>query len=216
MKRLICILLALLLIGSGALAEEPSESLQVQIDSVISRLDLSALEPIRVPGFEGEMSVEAFVRALASGDTISGEDAVAWLLEMFFDSLSGLGLLMISIMLPVVLASQLMHMLCAQRDSLCSLARSACFVLILIPVMLLVFSELEHTRRTITGMTQRMDKLLPVLLTLLTALGGSASSAFLLPMVVAASGSMVFLAREVTLRLVMCTCAVLLPVLCRN
>lgn len=208
MKRIALILLSALLIGSGALAEEPSESLQAQIDSVISGLDLSALETIRVPGFEGDMSVEAFVRALASGDTISGEDAVARILEMFFDSLSGLGLLMLSIMLPVILSSLLMHMLCAQRDSLCSLARSVCFVLILIPVMLLVFSELEHTRRTITGMTQRMDKLLPVLLTLLTALGGSASSAFLHPMVVAASGSMVFLAREVTLRLVMCTCAV--------
>lgn len=208
MKRIALILLSALLIGSGALAEEPSENLQAQIDSVISGLDLSSLETIRVPGFEGEMSVEAFVRALASGDTISGEDAVAWMLEMFFDSLSGLGILMLSIMLPVILSSLLMHMLSAHRDSLCSLARSVCFVLILIPVMLLVFSELEHTRRTITGMTQRMDKLLPVLLTLLTALGGSASSAFLHPMVVAASGSMVFLAREVTLRLVMCTCAV--------
>ena len=50
--------------------------------------------------------------------------------------------------------------------------------------------------------------MLPLLLTLLTALGGNASSAFLHPMVVAASGSMVFLAREVILRLVMCTCAV--------
>ena len=208
MKQIALVLLAMLLFASCALAEEPSESLQAQIDSVVSGLDLSSLESIRVPGLDGEMSVEAFVRALASGDTISGEDAVAWMLEMFFDSLSGLGLLMLSIMLPVILSSLLMHMLSAHRDSLCSLARSVCFVLILIPVMLLVFSELEHTRQTITGMTQRMDKLLPVLLTLLTALGGSASSAFLHPMVVAASGSMVFLAREVTLRLVMCTCAV--------
>ncbi len=57
-------------------------------------------------------------------------------------------------------------------------------------------------------MTHHMERLLPMLLTLLTALGGSASSAFLHPMVAAASGSMVFLAREVILRLVMCTCAV--------
>ena len=208
MKRFALLLLAALLICPGALAQEDSQSLQAQIDSVVSGLELSSLENIRVPGFEEEMSVEAFVRALASGDTISGEDAVAWVLEMFWDALSGLGLLMLSIMLSVILSSLMTHMLCAQRDSLCSLSRSVCFVLILIPVLLLVFSELEHTRSTITGMTQRMDKLLPVLLTLLTALGGSASSAFLHPMVVAASGSMVFLAREVTLRLVMCTCAV--------
>ena len=51
-------------------------------------------------------------------------------------------------------------------------------------------------------------RLLGVKVSLLTALGGSASSAFLHPMVAAASGSMVFLAREVILRLVMCTCAV--------
>ena len=208
MKGIVFVLLAFMLVQPCALAEEAGETLQTQIDSVISGLDLSSLDPIRVPGFDGEMSVEAFVRALASGDTISGEDAVAWVLGMFFDALSGLGLLMLSIMLPVLLSSLLGQMLCAQRNSLFSLSRSVCFVLILMPVMLLVFSELEHTRRTITSMTQRMDKLLPVLLTLLTALGGSASSAFLHPMVVAASGSMVFLAREVTLRLVMCTCAV--------
>ena len=72
----------------------------------------------------------------------------------------------------------------------------------------MTISELEHTKETIIAMTQRMERMLPMLLTLLTALGGSASSAFLHPMVAAASGSMVFLAREVILRLVMCTCAV--------
>ena len=171
MKRIALILLSALLIGSGALAEETSENLQAQIDSVISGLDLSSLETIRVPGFEGEMSVEAFVRALASGDTISGEDAVAWPAkapEQPAEKPASSGSkkneprkkLLPLVLLPVILSSLLMHMLSAHRDSLCSLARSVCFVLILIPVMLLVFSELEHTRRTITGMTQRMDKLL--------------------------------------------------------
>ena len=73
---------------------------------------------------------------------------------------------------------------------------------------LTTLGELSHTRQTIVTMTRHMERLLPMLLTLLTALGGSASSAFLHPMVAAASGSMVFLAREVILRLVMCTCAV--------
>lgn len=88
------------------------------------------------------------------------------------------------------------------------MSKSACVVLVFVPVIALVVGELEHTRDTIVAMTTRMDKMLPMLLTLLTALGGSASSAFLHPVVIAASGSMVFLAREVVLRLVMCTCAV--------
>lgn len=198
-------LLALLPAGSRA---EGTDSLNSGIDEVMAGLDFSGLPPLEVPGFKDAMSVEALVRALSSGSTLSPEDSVAWILRMFFDALSKLGLMMLAILLPVLLASLLTHMIVPHRASLVSISRSVCFVLILIPVLLIVFSELEHARETITVMTQRMDKLLPMLLTLLTALGGSASSAFLHPMVVAASGSMVFLAREVTLRLVMCTCAV--------
>ena len=101
-----------------------------------------------------------------------------------------------------------MHTLSPQSDSLSAMSRSACFVLVLTPVIVTTLGELSHTRQTIVTMTRHMESLLPMLLTLLTALGGSASSAFLHPMVAAASGSMVFLAREVILRLVMCTCAV--------
>ena len=199
--------LALVSLPACAWAQE-QDALQAGTDEVMAGLDFSGLEPLEIPGFGEAMSVEAFVRALSSGQTLSPEDAVAGALSMFFDAWTGLGLMMLAIMLPVLLSSLLMHMFASDRGSLFSLSRSVCFVLILIPILLVVFSELEHTRSTITTMTQRMDKLLPMLLTLLTALGGSASSAFLHPMVVAASGSMVFLAREVTLRLVMCTCAV--------
>ena len=208
MKMMILLLFLLPARRGYAQEEQAEKAMQSAMDEVFSGLDFSGLEPAFVPGFEGEMSIEALVRALSAGETISPEAAVAWVLSSFFNALTGLGKLMLAIMLPVLLATLLMRLLTPQRGSLFSLSRSVCFVLILMPVLLCVFSELEHTKRAITAMTQRMDKLLPMLLTLLTALGGSASSAFLHPMVVAASGSMVFLAREVTLRLVMCTCAV--------
>ena len=115
---------------------------------------------------------------------------------------------MLSIMLPVLLVSLLTHTLIPQYDSLLTVSKSVSSVLVLTPIIVMTISELEHTKETIIAMTQRMERMLPMLLTLLTALGGSASSAFLHPMVAAASGSMVFLAREVILRLVMCTCAV--------
>ena len=172
-------------------------------------LDFSGISSFDVFGFPDGMDAEDAVRALAGGQTaLEPQDMLERVYKMFMDALSGLGAVMLALMLPVLLSSILFHTLSSADDSLSSLTRSVCFVVILIPVMLLVFSELEHTRETITALTNRMDKMLPLLLTLLTALGGSASSAFLHPMVVAASGSMVFLAREVILRLVMCTCAV--------
>lgn len=205
--RILVFVLLLVLLPADVRAQD-QEALQDGIGEVIASLDFSGLDPLEIPGFGETMSVEAFVRALSSGQTLSPEDAVAGILNAFFDAWSGLGRLMLSIMLPVLLSSLLVHMLAPDKGALGMLSRSVCFVLILIPILLIVFSELAHTRNTITVITERMDKLLPMLLTLLTALGGSASSAFLHPMVVAASGSMVFLAREVTLRLVMCTCAV--------
>lgn len=202
------LLLGLCLLPVRAHAEQATQQIESGIDSVISGLDFSGLESFAFPGVSLPVSAEQIVRALASGKTISPEQVLSCVLEAFFDALSGLGGLMIAIMLPVLLSSVLLHTLTPGKDTLSTLARSVCFLLILIPVMLLVFDQLDHTRETILRMTQRMDKLLPLLLTLLTALGGSASSAFMHPVVVAASGSMVFLAREVILRLVMCTCAV--------
>ena len=202
---LLCLLPCMAL---GQETDASAQRVQEAVGEVVTGLDFSPLEGMEIPGFSRRMSVKDAVLALASGGTISAEDAVAGVLGAFGEALHGLGATMLSLMLPVLLTSILLHTLGAENDALSSLSRSVCFMLILIPVMLLVFSELAHTRETITAMTERMDKLLPLLLTLLTALGGNASSAFLHPMVVAASGSMVFLAREVILRLVMCTCAV--------
>ena len=130
------------------------------------------------------------------------------MLSALFAQLGRLGPLLLSLMLPMLLLSILSHLLLGENDALAGLAHSACFVLLLIPMVTLTIRELSHTRSAIVSMTTQMDKMLPLLLTLLTAVGGSASSAFFHPVVVAASGSMVYLAREVILRLVMCTCAV--------
>ncbi|MDO5300386.1 MAG: stage III sporulation protein AE [Clostridia bacterium] len=209
---LLALAAALCCLPAGAAAEDAGGAADMReaLDEVVSGLDFSGLEDVELtlPGWPRTLGVEEAVRAIASGEALSAEDMVASALGLFFDALSGLGALMLSLMLPVLLASLLSHTLVAEGDSLGSLVRSVCFVLILIPIVLLVIGELEHARETIVAMTTRMEKMLPMLLALLTAVGGNASSAFLHPVVVAASGSMVFLAREVILRLVMCTCAV--------
>lgn len=188
--------------------ETAEMDMQTTIQEVIEELALESLDAMSVPGFEEETTLEDAVKRLAGGETISPERILEDVIDAFFDAFSGLGVLMTALMLPVLLQCLVMHAVAARQDTLSSLTRSVFFVLVLVPVIMVVVAELEHARKTITDMTGQMDKLLPLLLTLLTALGGHASSAFLHPMVVAASGSMVFLAREVILRLVMCTCAV--------
>ena len=185
-------------------------SVNAQIDEVLGGLDFSALSDMQLglPGQSGTRSVAETVRALALGEALSPEDMLTGVLRLFGSQAARLGALMLAIMLPVLLASLVTHTLAADGGAVSSLGRSVCFMLVLIPVVMCVRAELTHARETITETTLRMEQILPLLLTLLTAGGGSASSAFLHPVVVAASGSMVYLAREVILRLVMCTCAV--------
>ena len=187
--------------------EESRQEIDIGVDALIAGLDFSALEELEVTALGEGVSFRDAVRRLAEGDTLSPEELVSGILAVFVKAVSDMGDIMLSLMLPVLLSSLLLNT-APLRGGTSGPLRSVFFVLILLPVILLVISQLEHTQRTITGMTEKMDKLLPLLLTLLTALGGHASSAFLHPLVVAASGSMVFLAREVILRLVMCTCAV--------
>lgn len=206
----VCMSFLCLLMNMPGVAEENREHEDVQkgVAQVMSGLNLEAVQDIEVMGMGKSKSVGEAVRELAAGGSISAEDAVSGVIRLFLDSAAGLGRLMLAIMLPVLLSGLLSHTFVQGSSGNGMLARSVSFMLILIPVIHAVIAELEHARLTITSMTERMDRLLPILLTLLTALGGNASTAFFHPIVVAASGSMVFLAREVILRLVMCTCAV--------
>lgn len=188
---------------------QENELLQDAMNEAIEAIDFTQIQGFDLFGFPEGTDVRDAVQLLASGESsLQSEDILERMFMAFMDEASKLGSLMLALMLPVLLSSLLFHTLCGAGEALAGLTRSVCFVMILTPVMLLVFAELEHTRETITVLTNRMDRMLPLLLTMLTALGGSASSALLHPLVVAASGSMVFLAREVVLRLVMCTCAV--------
>ncbi len=203
--------LLLMFVGVQALAQEGVQAAMAEsMEEVLSWLDFSAVEELEVliPGDEAPVGIREAVADIASGKALSLEALLESVLGAFFAQLGRMKGTMLAIMLPVLLMSLLTHTLGGAGGSLREMGTSACAILVFVPVVALVVGELEHTKQTIVQMTTRMDKLLPMLLTLLTALGGSASSAFLNPAVIAASGSMVFLAREVVLRLVMCTCAV--------
>ena len=213
MKRAVGVLILGWLLFACAYAEESGDHTQTireGVQQALDRLDFSQVADIvlNVPGWEESGNIEQIVRELATGKTFTADDVLNGVLGLLARELQTLSRMMLSIMLPVILVSLLTHTLTSQRDSLTAVSKSASYVLVLSPVVVMTIGELEHTKNTIIAMTHHMERLLPMLLTLLTALGGSASSAFLHPMVAAASGSMVFLAREVILRLVMCTCAV--------
>ena len=181
MRRLAALFLLALLFPAAAAAEKTEERVAQGIESVIDGMDFAAVEDVTldVPGWPERRTLEQTVQALAGGEGFSADDVLTAVLGIFMREVGALIQMMLSVMLPVVLASLLMHTLSPQSDSLSAMSRSACFVLVLTPVIVTTLDELSHTRQTIVTMTRHMERLLPMLLTLLTALGGSASSAFL-------------------------------------
>lgn len=207
MKAVVALALMFSFLLSCGFAEE--NTLASGIEAVITDLDFSGLDEISIiwPGSEERMNAQQTMRAVIDGQNPSVDEFLLQLINGFTESLSEFGALALAIVFPVLLTS-LVTQLLPSGNTYASVCKLVCLLMILMPIVTCVIGELEHVRHTITAMTERMEHMLPLLLTLLTAIGGSASSAFFHPMVVAASGTMVYIAREVILRLVMCTCAV--------
>ena len=186
-----------------------AESIGDELDRIMSSIDFSGLEDITLTLSQEkqDVSVMETVKLLASGEGISPFDVLTNVFQTFARQVSRLGSLAVSIVIPVILSS-LVTAFSTTGKAPDKLGKNLGLLVVLVPVILAVISELEYVGEAITDTTEKMNRILPLLLTLLTAVGGSASSVFLHPVVVAASGSMVYLAREVVLRLVMCTCAV--------
>ena len=192
---------------------EAEAGLEEQLNSVIDGLDFSAVAGDTVGiTWSGEAtdkdSIREVVAAISRGETLDADALLSSVLNQFLHEITGKGRLMLSLMLPVLLMAVLSRLICGQGNALSGMCQGACMTVVLIPMITQVIGELESTKETIVSLTGQMERMLPLLITLLTAVGGSASSAFFHPMVVMASGSMVFAAREVVLRLVICVCAV--------
>lgn len=195
--------------GQG-LAEHTEDSMEKQIEEVMESLDFSVLDGVLIdlPNDKGMVSVKEATKQFARGVTIDPSDVLSDVFQMVLSEVGKLSKLMAALMLPAILISLVSGVLMTRKEVLAPNARLACMILILIPMVICTMQELTHTKTTIVEMTRRMDGMLPMLLSLLTAIGGNASSAFLHPVVISASGIMAYLAREVVLRMVMYTCAV--------
>ena len=197
---LLCIVSSLPL--SAAAAEQETESdaeagkaLDIQIAGVIDEIDFSSVEDMLIDVLPGSPGVRDAVVFFASGGNVQAEELVAGVLSVFLSEIQQLGRLMVVLMMPVLLLSLLSHTLTEGGGGISSLAHSVGFIVILVPVVLLVLSELEHTRGTIVKLTGRMDKLLPLLLTRLSTTPAprpSPSPVLTLPVTVVTVGLFLF------------------------
>ena len=197
MKRLVWLLIALLFLIPSARAGELEKGLENVLDSLsISEfqkaVDSVASEPI---------DIKDTVMKLARGE-------IAWDFSKLMESLGSSLLSALTgslwritrVLVPAVLCAILMNLRGAfARDTVAEISRYVCFLLVAIFMVQDLTEHIALAQRTIDLLSGAMQNLFPLLLTLLAAVGGTASAAFFQPAVVAASGTMTSLIRNVTM-----------------
>ena len=192
---LLCALFALLL---PCIAQ--AASLEQSVDETLAGLDLSAFQRAVEESELFAQDAVSLLKAVAGGQAVmSGGDALRWLAGkaagLFRDTLWR----MTRLLVPALIAAVAEQLHLRRRVS------GAAHYGGLLMTMGFLVADLQAyvtlCQQSVAGMASLMQALFPLLVTLLAAVGGTASSMFYQPAVMAAAGSMTALVQQATMPL---------------
>ncbi len=197
MRRLVWLLIALLLFIPSARAGELDESLESVLDSLSVTEFQKAVDSVTAEPINIRETVLMLVRGEITWDFGKLLESLG---NSLLSALTGSLWRITRVLVPAVLCGILMNMRGAfARDTVAEISRYVCFLLVAIFMVQDLTEHIALAQRTIDLLSNAMQNLFPLLLTLLAAVGGTASAAFFQPAVVAASGTMTSLIRNVTM-----------------
>ena len=190
---------AVLLCLTLALMPLPALAMEQAVVEGIAQLDLEALEKAAEESGFVSGDVPSLLARLASGQAVlSGSETLAWLTSRLSGVFERSLWRLTRLMAPALLVAVAQNLALGERAAVRA-ARAAGLVLV---AAFLVSDLNEHValvRQTVNDMAGIMQAVFPLLVTLLAAVGGTTSSAFYQPAVMAAAGSMTTLVEHVTL-----------------
>ena len=197
MRRLLWLLIMLLLLAPSAKADSVEESL----NSVLDSLSLSEFQRAVDSITTEHIDIRDTVMKLARGDAVWDFSTLLDSLgKSLFSALTGSLWRITRLLVPAVLCGILLHMRGGfAKDAVAEISRYVCFLLVAVFMVQDLTEHIALAQKTIDLLSGTMQNLFPLLLTLLAAVGGTASAAFFQPAVVAASGTMTSLVKHVTL-----------------
>lgn len=174
---------------SAYAADEPSEeTIDETIDEIIAETDLSEyeefLKELQILG--EEYTVYELVRSVLNNDfELDFGYFTSYLAQSFFGNIKGLLAQAIIILITVVLMSILNNLTSGfSRPSTKKIVYVACYGSIITVVGIMVGTGIASASEFIKNVTAFTDVVFPVLLTLVTAIGATASAAVYQPLIV--------------------------------
>ncbi len=192
MKKLAILVLIILSFPILALAQS--------FDQVIDTIDLNSFQKM-VSDLGGAVDIQSTVLSLAKGETVlSLESLMQGLFQQCMNALYQSVFRITRLVVPAIICGLVNAFMQGEKSATArEMTGYACFLMVAVIMVQDLSQHISLSKETISHMTQAMQNLFPILLTLLAAVGGTASAAFFQPAVVAACGFMTSLIGNVTL-----------------
>ena len=189
-----------------------AESLTNGIGQVIQGLDTAALEAALSQGdpFAATGGFRATLMAIARGElSLDFQQVMSLLAGRFLAAAQSSGWRLTRLMAPAMVWSLLRHLTGRSGES----GKTVCLLLVCVFLTQDLSDHIVLCRQSVARMSEGMQGLFPLLLTMMAAVGGSAGSALMQPAVVASASAITGVIERVTLPLA--TAAAMLTMLCR-
>ena len=182
--------------GSSIADEDLEQELEDEVQQQLDDLDFSSLEELLQALTDGELAIfggSSFVDKLSdliNGNFDDGTSLWSSILTIFFDNLLSL-LPIISIIIAVSLIGSMLQGLKPYNNgkSMANIIHFVTYGIIVVLVLSITVKMVMMTTSTIETMKAQMDAIFPILLTLLTAIGGTASTAVYQPAMALLTGT---------------------------
>lgn len=180
-----------------AVQDDIAKQLEKVLNEQLGYLDLKNMEEIiknlsqEGKAIFGSASALDKLQSILNGDfKLLGKDALQAFLNLFFQSFITLIPLMASVVAVGILSGMLNHVRSGTTGkNLGDVIQFVCYGMVLVLIVSSVYKLLEQTGKTLAILKGQIDAIFPILLTLLTAVGGNVSVSVYQPAIGLLSGS---------------------------
>ncbi len=176
------------------------EDIDEEISKQLDGLDFNSLDDLlknfssgQIQMFGGSSFFEKLMK-LISGDFDNGKDVWSSILNIFFDDLTGL-IPLISLIIAVSLLGSMLQGLKSSNNgkSISNLINFVTYGVIVVIILTMVAKMITLTTNTIYSIKSQMEVIFPILLTFLSAVGGTVSATIYQPAMALLTGTIISL-----------------------
>ncbi len=176
--------------------EDYSEELEEEINNQLENLDFSSLEDILNSFTNGQINIfggSSFIeklQKLITGEFGDNQNLWSSIISIFFDNILGL-LPIISLIIAISLIGSMLQGLKPNNNgkSISNVIHFVTYGIIVVLILSIVVKMVGLTTNTIQSIKSQMDAIFPILLTLLTAIGGTVSTSVYQPAMALLTGT---------------------------